>query len=221
MSLKQKRLLFYFIIVLLVLTGPVTVILNTKWDLLPMSNVLIATTIQRMAGLVAFTLLFIQILLGSSLDKWLKILGAKAYKYHIIIGTLAYMTIFIHPLIYFYLRFDATKILDPFFIYSEFCILCETKNDLYLTFGRVSFWLITATILAAIGRTYVSLRRNWRYIHILNYIAFFFVAYHAMKLGTDTLSIPFVVVYYGAIIIVSAIVLKKIAVLFKENFKLK
>ncbi len=221
MTLRQKRLLFYLVVGLLVLAGPVTVILNTKWNLLPMSNILVATTIQRMAGLVAFTLLFIQILLGSSLNKWLKILGAKAYKYHIIIGTLAYMAIFIHPLMYLYLRFDATKILDPFFIYSEFCILCETKDDLYLTFGRVSFWLITAAVLAAIGRTYVSLRQNWRYIHILNYIAFFFVAYHAMKLGTDTFSPPFVIVYYSAIVIVTVIVLRNITIIFKENFRLK
>lgn len=221
MTLGQKRLLFYLVLALLVLAGPVTVILNTKWNLLPMSNVLIATTIQRMAGLVAFTLLFIQILLGSSFNQWLKVLGAKVYKYHIIIGTLAYIVIFIHPLMYLYLRFDATKIFDPFFIYSEFCILCETKQDLYLTFGRVSFWLITAAVLAAIGRTYVSLRQNWRYIHVLNYIAFFFVAYHARKLGTDTFSPPFVIVYYSAVVIVTVIVLKKIAILFKENFKLK
>jgi DMSO/TMAO reductase YedYZ heme-binding membrane subunit len=49
--------------------------------------------------------------------------------------------------------------------------------------GRVAWYLIGIAALVALFRT--RLRNQWRYVHWLNYLAFFLASAHAVLLGSD------------------------------------
>jgi DMSO/TMAO reductase YedYZ heme-binding membrane subunit len=76
--------------------------------------------------------------------------------------------------------------------------------------GPIAFYLIGIAALTALWRT-SALREQWRYLHWLNYLAFFLATVHAILLGTEFFGstamqvIPIVL----ALILVAAFVLKR------------
>jgi hypothetical protein len=54
--------------------------------------------------------------------------------------------------------------------------------------GRPALWLLAVTSLTALFRT--SLRKSWKTIHWLNYIAFFLGTIHAQMIGSSFDSLP-------------------------------
>jgi len=97
-SLKQKRYFWIFIWLLFLASGPVSVLRNTPLSLALEDSAILINFFQRIFGLLALTLLFSQIMLGSFMGKWVQIIGARAYKYHVTEGLITYGFILIHPL---------------------------------------------------------------------------------------------------------------------------
>jgi len=211
MSLKQKRIIWYLVWLLILLSGPFTVIKNTDLSQVTSNDILLVSLFQRLTGVTAFTLLFIQITLGAYMDKWFQILGAKAYWVHVTEGLFAYAFVLIHPLMQTYLDFSVRGILGAILTFLP-------GLNIYLTFGKIGFLLLTVGVVAGYFRTKPFFRRNWRTFHILNYIAFFFVASHSLNLGTDVASPPFVIVHKGAILGVTIYVINKIYPLLTKKF---
>ena len=137
--------------------GPITVLQSPSITMLG--------TIQRILGLTAFCLLFSQIVIGFFMDTLSRKLGDWVFKFHIFEGMLAYFLILLHPW--------ALK-LDPFYIFTDFCVLCSSKLELFYTFGRVSFWLVTVVVIA-------GLFKSWRKWHILSYLAFLVISIHSIS----------------------------------------
>jgi hypothetical protein len=212
----NKKLLFLSIWLLTILLGPITVILNASRIGIPLNTLLIVNLIQRLAGLLAFTLIFWQIVLGAFMEKWEKYLGNWVFKFHLTQGAIAYSLIFLHPISLLFFIFIARGVIDPFYIFTDFCVLCQTKPELYYTFGRISFWLVSAAILAATVRKLPWWRQNWRKFHILNYLVFFLIGVHAWFIGSDTSNFPFVIFFLATIPMVSVIAISKIVVFLKS-----
>ena len=97
MTLRQKRIFWFFVWLLIILSGPVTVLRNILTEF-PQDYVAFINIFQRVTGLLAFSLIFVQIMLGSFMSRWVQILGARAYKVHITQGLITYGFIFIHPI---------------------------------------------------------------------------------------------------------------------------
>lgn len=177
---------------------------------------------QRLIALIAFIMIADQIITGAFMPRITEKFGGWFFQYHIILGAIAYALIIAHPLLYLVILTNATKSFDPFYVFTDFCLICETTSQLYITMGRIGFWLAIVAGLAAIFRVKIfQIRAYWKYIHIINYIAFFMIAIHAWNVGSDVSSTAFLYVY---IIVVGAVVLTlllKLGSLFKTNFKLK
>jgi hypothetical protein len=136
--------------------------------------------------------------------------GGWVAKYHfqqgIIIGTL----IFMHPVMLFVERYLSLHILDPFYIFTDVCLLCQNKRDLFLTAGRFGFGLMVTGIIAGKIREWEWWKENWRYFHWLNYLGFLVIFFHGFKLGTDFHSPFYLPVAYFSLGLVLISVIKRL-----------
>jgi len=150
------------------------------------SPLTIISFIQKLAGLWVFVMLSFQIPIGAFMDNFEKKFGSWVYKFHLTEGVIIYSLVLTHTLSYLLFLFIATKVLAIFYIFTDFCLLCKTKPELFYTFGRLSFWFVSIAVMAAILRKQPWWKNNWRYFHRLNYIVYPLVATHAYFIGSDT-----------------------------------
>ena len=213
----SKKTFFILVWVLLLVLAVISPVKEFKFVLASKNQVLLIGLFQRILGLLAFTLLFIQIFLGAFMGRLTEKLGEWVFNFHLFNGKLLYTLILLHPAFYMLYLFKIKGVLDPFYIYSDLCVLCKGNLEHFYNFGRVAFWLITAGIIAAVFRASDPfLKKNWRKFHILNYFAFFLIAIHSKVLGTDISTTPFKWIYLFGIATVSlSLVVKYILPLFK------
>jgi len=168
-----------------------------------MLNLEIINLLQRITGLTAFALLFIQIVLGSNMDYFRTKFGNNALKIHIANGFLAYFFIFLHPILMIIFRYFLYGKIDPFYVYVDFCFLCDNKYEYYINFGRLAFLSLTIAVFAGLFRGYNKfMRLHWRKLHALNYLAFYFISIHAYFTGTDSINKTFTFFFWTAQIVV-------------------
>src|SRR3990172_730157 len=211
MTLKQKRIFWFTIWLLVLLSGPFTVLKNTDLSTAISSDLLFVNLFQRLTGVVAFTLIFIQITLGSLMERWIKILGAKAFRAHVTEGIITYTFIFIHPLMQMYFDYSARGLFGAL-------LTLFPGRDIYLNLGKVGFLLLTVGVIAGYFRTKPFFRRNWRSFHILNYIAYFFIFIHSRNLGSDVNSLPFAILHKSSVFIVALIISYKLYLKLSSKF---
>jgi len=202
MSLGQRRILWFLVWLVVLLSGPVSVIRNTNFQIVFSDSVLTINFFQRLLGLVSFSLLFSQIMLGAFMGKWLSVLGAKAFRWHTSEGLATYLIILLHPFAQVLLDYKRGGLLV-----SLLALL--PGGDLNLNLGKVALLLLTLGTVAGYFRTRPFFRRHWRKFHAVNYIAFLFVAIHSRNLGTDIKTPPFVWVYWVGVIAVSLTIIHK------------
>jgi DMSO/TMAO reductase YedYZ heme-binding membrane subunit len=200
---NKNRTLLFILYLILIISAPISVLSKTSSELIYSDDILLLSIVQRISGLLAFTFLFIQIVLGSSLGFWIKKLGSISYKFHIKNGLLAYIFILSHPIIQLLLDLKVGGI-----VYAATSLVFE--KNFYVGLGKISFLVLTGSISAAYFRTKLLLRRNWQIIHKLNYIAFFLVSLHSWNLGTDIKSFPFLITYITGNVLVGASVFTRV-----------
>lgn len=211
MRIKQKRVFWFFIWLVLVLSGPITVIRNTNLSTVAYSDLLFVNFFQRLIGVVAFTLIFIQITLGSLMERWVQILGGRAFRAHVTEGILTYTFIFIHPMMQMYFDYSARGFLGAL-------LTLFPGRDIYLNLGKVGFLLLTVGVIAGYFRTKPFFRRHWKKLHILNYIAFFLILIHSRNLGTDVNSLPFALLHKSSGYIVGLLIIYKLYMRLASKF---
>ena len=166
-----------------------------------MNRIIFINLLQRSTGLIALGLLTLQIYLGAN---------RKKINIHMINGILAYTFVFIHPITYLIYRYFAMGKIDPFYVFVDVCVLCQGAYEHYFNLGRISFYLVTIAVIAVKFRNISKwLKTNWRKLHILNYLAFYFVSFHSILIGTDSKK-PFFLIYFVLlqIIVLSSIINK-------------
>ncbi len=215
MNLKTRLATFWILFIFLTLL-PFFIVLSNKL-LLSGSTVLYLNAVQRILGLLAFNYLFILVILGSNMELSVKLIGAKAYRIHTLLGLAAYTLIFFHPLFY------AASFI-PFrgfagFISALLPPIVEESFDLGLMLGRLSFVFITLGVIVGYFRARITfLRKHWRKLHIINYLTFFMIALHALNVGSDLQRLNFQrVLLYIQIFIVILFIIRRIYLFTKLN----
>lgn len=173
--------------------------------------------LQRASGLILFTLMAFQIFLGALMPILTKKFGKWVFNYHLTQGIIIASLAIFHPITFLILNFISKKVFDPFYIFTDFCVLCLTKIELYYSFGRFAFWILASGITAAHIRKWNWWKENWRFVHIFNYIVFFLVAIHAWFIGSDIHSIIVTPVYFALIMVVVGSILVRLYLLIKPT----
>ena len=199
----KNKIIFFTIWIGFLALAPIAVFSNNDFSL--------ANTLQRLFALWAYTLLFVQIILGAFMTRFIEKFGAWVFKFHIFEGILIWTLVFLHPLAFTFFYYFIGKGFDPFYAFVDVCVICKKDLEFSYNFGRVSFWLITMAVLAGLFRASTPfLRIHWRKFHILNYAVFFTVYYHSLRLGSDIGIFPFSIIHTPAAIIILGIVLFKL-----------
>ena len=185
MRLQIKKIVFYISWALVILVGPVTLFQNSFTRLLS-DPLLFINFFQRLTGMLAFSLLFSQIVFGAYMKQLAGFVGGKIHLYHITQGLIVYGVILLHPFLYFLFTLKILGKVTLFFLPN--LELNTPIYEFYLALGKAAFILVTIAVTAGYFRTKPFIRRNFRKLHILNYFAYGFVAIHALKIGSDSQS---------------------------------
>lgn len=217
MSLRIKKILFFAVWLGILSIGPITILKVTPFQVATKQSTFLINFFQRITGLALFSLLTIQITLGVLMSKLTERLGGWIFKFHILEGVFIYSLILLHPLLFVLYNFKIKGVIDPFYVFTDLCVLCKGNLEYFYNFGRIAFWLLTVGVLAGVMRTQPWLQKHWRKFHVLNYVAFFSVIFHSFKVGSDTLSKPFIYFYWFAMAWISILVIYRIFVYFKHQ----
>ncbi len=214
--MKNKYVFIFFWILLLSI--PIyTIFKNTNLQIVFTKPALQLNLIQRLSGLIVFTLLPIQITLGAFMTRLAEKFGSWIFWFHITQAILIYVLILVHPITFLFLRKLTGGPFDPFYIFTDYCLLCSTKFELYLTFGRLAFVCLTLGYLAGKFRTIVLLRKHWKKFHYFNYLGFFLISFHAFKVGSDLRTRPFVYYFWAALVWVAGVTICKAIKKLRKN----
>jgi predicted ferric reductase len=171
-----------------------------------------------MIGLWAYTLLFVQIIIGAFMDRWIEKYGPWVLKFHVFEGILIYTLIIIHPLLFTVFYYLVGRGFDPFYAYLDVCVLCDGLTEYYYNFGRVGIWFLTIGVFAGLFRTVNPfMRMHWRKFHILNYVAFLLIFIHSLTLGTDVGTSPFQLLHLPSGVVILAVIIWKVKGLYQQS----
>lgn len=172
---KVGKIIFWAIWLTLVSLGLYTICKTVNFTILFSNYSLTLNFLERVSGVFIFTLLFIQIILGAYMQELTKRFGSWIFKVHAIQGPVIYLLAIIHPMFLLVFNYKVFHTIDPFYIYTQACLLCKSWQELFYTFGRLAFWFLAIGVLAA----------NWKKLHLINYVVFFFAALHGWFVGSD------------------------------------
>jgi hypothetical protein len=188
----MKKVIFFAILAGLLLLVPVTALHVTPLALVLKNSATLTNYIQRILGLTAFTLMFVQIILGAFMDKLEEKLGDWVFRYHVIEGIIIYSLALMHPLTFMIFNHFTGAGWNPYLVFINACLLCRTPIYYYYTLGMISFWLLSITVFAGLFRKATPwLKANWRKLHVMNYAIFLIVGAHGFLIGTDFQYQPF------------------------------
>ena len=146
--------------------------------------------IIRFAALVGYTSMFLATVMTPYMAKLYKIFGKPFIKIHHLYSILGLVLITIHPIAFAISVLDITIFVPVFYPWIDFWNLA----------GRPALILIYIAVIAAVFRKKIP--EQWKWIHILNYIALFFGYVHGVLIGTDFQN-PFIIIIFTLMIIIS------------------
>ena len=189
----NKKNVIFCLTWIVVLSFAFVTLINAPPLIFPVTaSVKLTNLFLRGLGLIAFSMLFVQIVLGAFIDKFAKKFGSWVYKFHIFEGIITYLLIFLHPVFFVIFNYLLGSKFDPYVAFVNICLLCKTPLDYFYSIGRISFILLSITSFAALFRNANPwLKTNWSKFHTLNYFIFIFIGIHGYYLGSDFRSQPF------------------------------
>ncbi len=186
----MRKFVFWIAWLVIVSVGVVTLLLGQ-----PGLNL---NTLQRLAGLTAFSLLFMQIILGGYMNFFTDKLGGWVFGFHVKQGVAIYTLIVLHPILFLLQKPPLVTLANPFYL-----------------MGTLSFILISLAVWAARMRAEPFWNIHWRKFHILNYVAFLLIVVHAFNVGSDFKSFPFSVFYPMATLAVLVTIVYRVRTFFR------
>ena len=206
MELKIRKFIFYIFWFLSLVIPFITVFRNSPINTIFSNEIVALNVVQRISGLLLFTLISMQIILGSNMDWWLQVFGSKAYRVHIVQGLFIYGLALFHPLMEVSIVYKISEsLLDALYVFVP---SIKSTRDIYLIYGRSALIFLTIGVLASYFRTMPFLRKNWKVFHIINYLVFYAVYFH-MRVGSDIMTWPFSWFSWVALTGVTASVINK------------
>jgi predicted ferric reductase len=212
----RNKIIFWVILIATLGLVPLMILPTINFAVVRQPSVALNVA-QRFFGLTAFVLMFWQIMLGASLEKWAKKIGGWIFNFHVWEGIVIYSLIFLHPLTFLLFQHFIGRETDPINIFLGVCLFCDPKIEYIYTLGRIAFWLLTIGVFAAFYRSATPfMKRNWRKFHVLNYLVFLLMGIHGFILGPDIAAKPFLYFTIVAYLLVIYTVVRKLPNLYSS-----
>ncbi len=130
----------------------------------------------RAAAMLGYLAIFLAVISSAYMRQLFKLLGRPFIRVHHIVSVTGLILVTLHPL-GAAVRSSSVSVFLPNVSSIEAFLMLG---------GRPAWYLIGIAALAAVLRT--RIKRSWRLIHYLNYIAFLLATTHAVMIGTDFIS---------------------------------
>ena len=163
--------------------------------------------IIRFGALFGFTSMFIATMMTPFVVQLYKIFGKPSIKIHHIYSITGLILISLHPVAFAISVVDITVFVPDFSSWYDFWSLG----------GRLALILIYIAVLAALLRK--KIKKNWRIIHILNYVALFLAYIHGVLIGTDFQNLGILIIFTIMIILSFSVLIYKRYLKFKKKKK--
>jgi len=161
----------------------------------------------RFGALFGFTSMFIATLMTPFVVQLYKIFGKPFIKMHHIYSITGLILITLHPIAFAIFKLDITVFVPDFNSWYGFWSLG----------GRLALILIYIAVIGALLRKKV--KKNWRIIHILNYVALILAYVHGVLIGTDFQNLCILVTFTIMIILSFSVLIFKRYLSFKRKKK--
>ena len=159
--------------------------------------------IQRAAAILALGLLSIQIYTNTN---------KKLFTYFM------YLFIFIQPILIILSRYIFNSDMDPFYMYTDLCVLCDGRGEFIINFLRISFYAVSIAVFAPIfGYFDKTIKKYEKYLSYFYYVGFYSLSLYLYNSGPLTKPKLFILFYWAC----QLIVVSKMLILIKKSFKPK
>lgn len=159
----------------------------------------------RFGALFGFTSLFITTLMTPFVVQLYKIFGSSFIRIHHLFSIAGLILITLHPVAFAISRLDITVFVPVF----------DTWYGFWSLGGRLALILIYIAVIGALLRK--KLTKNWRIIHILNYVALFLIYVHGVLIGSDFQNIGIFIIFTIMIVMSFGVLLYKRYLSFKRK----
>jgi predicted ferric reductase len=163
-------------------------------------------------GLYAFTLLWVQFLLGAAMPIWRRVYSGIE-RFHRVQGVFVLLFALTH----------AGLVLAGFGI-SGYLTRSFLPDHLrpFALLGQTALYLLLLTVSTALLRRTRWLAKRWRFIHYANYVVFVLAWVHSWNIGTDiqTSALRWFWLAYGATAIVAAVAGRLVRVRLRRRARL-
>lgn len=143
-----------------------------------------AYIMMRVAGHLAYSLVFLQILVGLLHRPFQRALGlGPLLPVHRSLGLAAFLLAVSHPVLFEWarqLRTGQSSIAATFWPPRD-----HGFYELHQFFGALGLYLLLIGVLAGVYGPRLA-PKAWRAVHAVNYAVFFLVWYHSLRIGTST-----------------------------------
>lgn len=161
--------------------------------------------IIRFGALFGFTSMFIATMMTPFVVQLYKIFGKPFIKIHHLYSIAGLILITLHPVAFAIWKLDITVFLPDFTSWYGFWSLG----------GRLALILIYIAVLGALLRKKIT--KNWRIIHVLNYVALFLAYVHGVLIGSDFQNIGILIIFTIMIILSFGVLLFKRYLIYKRK----
>jgi predicted ferric reductase len=162
--------------------------------------------IIRFGALMGFTSMFVATIMTPFMVQLYKIFGKPFIKIHHLYSIAGLVLITLHPVAFAISKLDITIFVPVFYPWYDFWSLG----------GRVALILIYLAVIGVLLRKKV---KNWRLIHILNYIALFLAYIHGVLIGTDFKTLGILIIFTVMLVLSFGVLIFKRYLSYKRKKK--
>ena len=114
---------------------------------------------QRTISLIALSLLAVQI--SSNTNK-------KLFTFFM------YLFVLVQPFLIILARYIFNSDLDPFYMFTDLCVLCGNKAEFTINFLRIAFYAVSIAVFVPLIKNYDNfLKKYWKYSEVFYYVGFY------------------------------------------------
>lgn len=162
--------------------------------------------IQRLIAILALVLLSIQIYTNTN---------KKLFTYFM------YLFIFVEPILVILARYIFNSDLDPFYMYTDLCVLCDGRGEFIINFLRIAFFSVSIAVFAPLfGYLDKTVKRYEKYLYYFYFVGFYSLSLYLFNSGPIIKPLWFVALFWVCQIVVLMKVFKEIKEIFKPKSKI-
>ncbi len=151
---------------------------------------------QRIVSLIALLLLSIQI--SSNTNK-------KLFTFFM------YLFVLIQPFLIILARYIFNSDLDPFYMFTDLCVLCGNKAEFTVNFLRIAFYSVSVAVFVPLIKNYDKfLKKYWKYSEVFYYVGFYALSIYVFNSSPLIKSNMFLLYFWGLQVFVLAKMIEKI-----------